>query len=130
MKTSVSPTKPVVYRLEVAKLSEIQVAGSTTVQIRSLNTDSLKVDGSGATTFTVSGQTGLQEVTFSGAGEYRARDLKSREARIAITGSGDAVVSVSDKLDVNVTGAGSIEYIGDPVVSKSVTGAGSIRKVS
>jgi hypothetical protein len=128
VKGSVNPTTPVVYKLEVGKLSEITVSGSNKVVAKGIVGDTLRIQGSGSTGVTISGQAGLQEVTLSGSGEYQAEDLQSKQARITITGSGKAVVSASDRLDVTITGSGSVEYIGDPELTKSVTGAGSIEK--
>jgi hypothetical protein len=35
---------------------------------------------------------------------------------------------VSDNLKVSITGAGKVEYIGDPHIQRKITGAGSIRR--
>jgi predicted small secreted protein len=126
--TNISPSKEVVYRLEVKKLDEIEVSGAGTVEAKGINTDRLSVNGAGSTAITAAGQAERQEISITGSGEYKAAELQSKEVEISITGSGNAVLAVSDKLDATVTGAGSIQYIGDPVVSKNVTGAASIEK--
>src|SRR5688572_24381399 len=113
--TNLNPSAPVVYKLDVGKLVEIEVSGSGEVDAPGLVTTGLKVNANGATKMNISGQADQQEITISGAGEYHAAGLKSKEVTITITGSGDAELAVSDKLNVTVTGAGSVEYIGDPV---------------
>ncbi len=69
-----------------------------------------------------------QEVSIAGSGKYLGGSLKSKEAKINIAGSGDAVLTVSDNLDVTIAGSGSIKYFGDPKVKQSVVGSGSITK--
>ena len=41
---------------------------------------------------------------------------------------GDAVVRVSSRLDVTISGVGSVEYIGNPQVSQDVQGTGSVER--
>jgi hypothetical protein len=36
---------------------------------------------------------------------------------------------VSEHLDVQISGAGSVKYLGQPEVEKQVTGVGSVQKV-
>ena len=76
---------------------------------------------------TISGRADAQNVSIAGATSYRAGRLRSRDVRISILGSGHAVVRVSDLLDVNVSGAGAVDYYGSPVVH--VTGNGAVRRL-
>jgi hypothetical protein len=41
---------------------------------------------------------------------------------------GSAVVDVSEQLDTDLSGVGSIEYVGSPQVQKSGRGLGSVKK--
>lgn len=128
--TSVNPTQPIVYRLEVGKLTDIEISGNASVEAQGLVTTGLKIEASGSTRMNFSGQADTQEISIAGEGNYQAPDLKSKDVTITITGSGTAVVSASDKLDVKVVGSGTIEYIGDPAVTESVMGSGAVRKRS
>jgi hypothetical protein len=48
---------------------------------------------------------------------------------LSLIGASDADVSVSDALDVSITGAGKLSYAGNPKsISKNILGAGSIRQ--
>jgi hypothetical protein len=38
------------------------------------------------------------------------------------------MLSVSEKLDVDISGDGTVEYIGDPAVNSNISGDGSVRK--
>ena len=63
------------------------------------------------------------------AGDYRAEDLDSREARVSLSGLGSAFVRVRDHLDVTISGAGSVKYVGSPTVEKQVTGVGRVERI-
>ncbi len=80
----------------------------------------------GTGTVKISGETDSQAVFVTGSGEYRAEDLRSKEAKVAVAGAGSAVVKASDSLDAKVSGAGSVEYIGDPTVDQDVSEAGRV----
>ena len=38
------------------------------------------------------------------------------------------MVSVSDTVDVTISGSGSLPYTGDPTVQKNISGSGSVTK--
>jgi hypothetical protein len=38
------------------------------------------------------------------------------------------VVSASETLKADVSGSGTIEYVGDPQVSQNISGSGSVRR--
>jgi len=46
----------------------------------------------------------------------------------SVGGAGTATANASEKLDATVDGAGSVEYVGDPMVEQDVSGAGRISK--
>ena len=85
----------------------------------------LKVVIAGSGDLSASGQVDEQEITISGSGAIKARDLECTESVVRITGSGSATVWVSDRLDVTISGSGSVRYIGSPTVETTVTGSGS-----
>jgi hypothetical protein len=76
----------------------------------------IDIGGSGAVG--ISGRADSQEVSISGSGAYRAKDLQSEEAKIDVSGSGSAIVNASEALEAKVSGAGSVEYVGDPTVEE------------
>ena len=126
--TSINTTKPINYKLTVKDLNTLEVSGSGNVEAKDINTDELAVTIGGAGDVEIRGSADSQEVEISGSGEYRAGDLESKEATIDVRGSGLATVNVSDELEAEVSGSGSVEYIGDPMVQQEVSGAGEVRK--
>ncbi|MBD0358037.1 MAG: DUF2807 domain-containing protein [Rubrobacter sp.] len=126
--TSINTTKPINYKLTVKDLNTLEVSGSGNVEAKDVNTDELAVTIGGAGDVEIRGSADSQEVEISGSGEYKAGDLESKEATIDVRGSGLATVNVSDELEAEVSGSGSVEYIGDPMVQQEVSGAGEVRK--
>jgi hypothetical protein len=64
----------------------------------------------------------------TGASDLRAESLQTKSAQLSVTGAGDARIAVRDTLKVSITGAGKVEYIGNPPhIEREITGAGSIR---
>jgi hypothetical protein len=47
---------------------------------------------------------------------------------VDISGSGGATVAPRDELSAQVSGAGEVEYIGDPRISQHVSGDSSVRR--
>ncbi len=124
--TNIRTTKPINYELTVEDLHALGLSGSGDIDAEAINTDTLKIDVGGSGAIKTSGTADIQEIKVSGSGDYRAEDLESKQAEIDVKGSGSAIVNVSDALDAKVSGAGSVEYIGNPTVEKEVSGAGRV----
>ena len=143
----VAPTRAIRYTVTAVSLESIEISGSGTVTIDGLTTSSLDTDisGSGAVnvfaleldTYTASirgsgkieatGSTGQLDLEISGSGAFEGEDLEAVAGEVSIPGSGAAVVNVTDNLVADVSGSGSISYLGDPAVESNVSGSGSIR---
>jgi hypothetical protein len=126
--TFIHPSQIVTYKLLVKDLNSINVSGGAAVDAKGLRTRSLDINVSGAGDIVISGETEKQSINISGAGKYRADGFKSKDASVNISGIGSAILAVSDRLDVHVSGAGEVEYIGDPMVTERVSGAGSVKR--
>jgi len=126
--TTVQTTKPINYKLTVEALDALEVSGSGDVEAEGISTDRLAVTIGGAGNVKAGGEADKQEIDISGSGAYRAENLNSREAKIGVSGAGSAIVNVSEELDADVSGVGSVEYIGDPTVKRDASGAGRVSK--
>lgn len=87
---------------------------------------SLKVTINGSGTVYVSGVIDEQQVEIRGSGDYEGEGLQSKKAKISIYGSGDAVVNVTDLLNISISGSGNVSYHGKPKINKRITGAGNV----
>ena len=62
----------------------------------------------------------------SGTSRYEAQDVLSRDAVVDVSGSAFALVNVRESLSGQVTGAGIVRDLGNPIVSVTVSGAGRV----
>ena len=106
----------------------LRMAGSEDVQLAQLNARTLdaRLEGSGELVIE-GGQVDHQHVVIAGAANYTALRMASRQAEVAIDGSGELRVAVAERLDARITGSGNVFYRGQPRVLRTVTGAGEVR---
>jgi hypothetical protein len=120
--------KSINYELTVKDLSALQLQGVANIDASDISTDRLNVSTSSTGDLKIAGEANSQAVDVSGAGSYRAQDLATKKATVNVSGPGEAVVNVSDELSAKISGAGSVEYIGNPTVSQNITGPGTVRR--
>jgi hypothetical protein len=145
---TLQPSKPITYRVRVKKIEGIHLTGSGSIEANGLNARKLtvdmggsghikilKLDANGVTTqLTGSGDVELagdveeQALTISGAGAYKAPKLHSGIAKVKISGSGSAIVMVTNRLDIDISGSGAVHYKGDPEVNQNISGSGQVVK--
>ncbi len=77
----------------------------------------------------ISGSADRTEVTISGSGTLAAKGFSVGDARITISGSGEAEIRAKRSLDVFVSGSGSVKYWGTPEINQRVNGSGRISRV-
>ena len=126
--TAIHTTEPVNYELTVKNLNALEVSGSANVEAEGVSTDSLAVTISGTGNVKTGGEADKQEVSISGAGDYRAGELESKAVEIDVGGAGSAIVNASENLNARISGVGSVEYIGDPTVEQDVSGVGRVAR--
>jgi Putative auto-transporter adhesin, head GIN domain len=106
----------------------IGVSGAASLHLDGLEVKQLTLTGSGAMKAEISGHAVTQKIAISGAGYYRAADLQSDEASVAVSGAGRVIVNASKTLQVGISGAGLVEYLGNPALTQRVSGAGRVRR--
>jgi hypothetical protein len=108
--------------------ADIEVSGASRVT-GSLESGDAKVDISGASTIDVSGRGGKLDLTASGASHASFDDFTTADTRVNFSGASSGNVKTSGKLDVQLSGASSLKYFGNPTLGDiNVTGASSISK--
>jgi hypothetical protein len=101
-------------------------SGDMTGRIQAKTLDS-SVTGSGD--MTVTGSAGASSVDVVGSGDYRGRGLVTQSTSVVVTGSGDAAVNATDKVDASVHGSGDISYTGGAKhINTNKTGSGDISR--
>ena len=87
------------------------------------------IETTGATKVTVDGAVDELIADMTGASNLSAEALQTKNAQVSVTGAGRAAIAVSDSLKASITGAGRVEYFGNPAhVQREISGAGSIRR--
>ena len=105
---------------------ELAITGAGNLSAQNVDAGRVDVTLSGLGSVSTSGQAARQAVQLTGSGSYSAGDLQTGSADVRISGLGSATVWVVESLDATISGAGNIEYYGDPQVTQQVTGLGAI----
>ncbi|MBM3708962.1 MAG: DUF2807 domain-containing protein [Actinobacteria bacterium] len=142
------PTRDIKFYLKVKDLNDIEISGVGSIYCKKLETEKLEIKSSGigsvelnlvaddieillsgAGKVTMSGEVDTQQITITGAGSYSAKDLVSNDCEIDISGAGKAVVNAVKTLDINMSGFGRVEYVGNPAITQSISGGGVIKSI-
>jgi hypothetical protein len=122
------------FELRAASLKgdalRINASGASSIGIDDLSLRSLRFSGAGAVEARFAGRVTEQDVSISGAGEYRAKELLSDSASVSVSGAGTAVVHAQKTLSATLSGVGEIAYYGNPEVKQRLSGLGRIERRS
>lgn len=108
---------------------DLKMSGASSVKVLDLNANRIDAEMPGAGKVVVTGKCDDQTVTVTGAGQYDAAHLETKNTKVALTGVGNATVWAKENLEVSVTGVGSIEYYGNPHVKQSTAMLGVVRNL-
>jgi hypothetical protein len=107
----------------------IDASGGATLTIGDLQATTLTVEGSGALKAEVKGRVDDEHVSISGAGSFRAEGLRANHATVSVSGVGKVAVHAEQTLRADISGAGLIEYAGNPQVTEQVSGIGRVKRI-
>lgn len=129
MEADVSGSGTMIFEGTCADIdADVSGSGDMRLTLGSTGEASFEVAGSGS--IQVRGSANTMETSISGSGVVRGGDFQTKVCKVRITGSGNVEVGVSDELDVNITGSGSVSYRGNPnKVNSHSTGSGRVRKM-
>jgi hypothetical protein len=95
-----------------------------------MDVQNLKIDCSGGSKLKLSGSAKDVDVDASGAVDLFAFDFPAETYKLSISGAGKAEITVSKELSVDISGAASVRYKGNPTKNiQDISGAGSVKKV-
>jgi hypothetical protein len=106
---------------------EISTSGSGSIDLR-VTAPSINADISGSGDITLAGEAAAMASSIAGSGDLRAGELKTRQATVRISGSGNTSIHADESLDVSIAGSGEVNYSGNAKVTSHVAGSGSINK--
>ncbi len=144
---NLSPSKDILYKIDLINLKEIVIRGSGKVVASTLKGDNLviqvhgaghiKIDSLIADKFDleiggsgkcfVAGKVTEQNIKIGGSGKYNAPKLDSKTTAIKIGGSGNVTVRTSDTLNIAISGSGNVNYYGNPKKQFSISGSGKTK---
>ena len=127
--TNVRTTREVLYRVAAGELSGITVSGASRAELVAIQTEELASNISGASSVMALGVAGVHQLTISGASQLDAPNLQSQDVTANLSGASRGLVSVSNTLTAEASGASSLQYIGHPLVNASTTGGSSVQRV-
>jgi len=118
----------ITVELNVVSLEAIVASGSETITVQGINSNKFTLDMGGSSTVELSGAAHTLDATISGAGDLKAKDLKTRETILNISGSGTATVHATEKLKVDIVGVADVNYFGRPKkIEKEILGVGELK---
>lgn len=126
VESNIDPTVGPKYTITAATLQGVSIAGSGDVTASAVDVDRLEVDIAGSGDVSPTGTAGELLVSIAGSGRYQGEDLVAATGSVNVSGSGNAVVNVTDELDVDIAGSGNVEYMGSPTLTQSISGSGEV----
>lgn len=106
----------------------IELDGSGDIYLE-LRAEKVKAEIDGSGEIELGGNTRDLSVEIDGSGEFYGLNLKSNEADVDISGSGNCTVYVLRKLNAEIDGSGDLRYKGEPDVNADISGSGRINKI-
>lgn len=107
---------------------EFDVSGASTVQIE-CSAVNINIYASGASNVQLGGSAGDIEIDASGVSYVELTDLKVDNADVNLSSSSRGTVNLNGQLDVNLSGASKLYWLGNPVMGNvKTTGASTLSK--
>jgi len=125
---NINPTKSIEFVIEVKSLESFNMAGAGRIEARDIQGKHLNIELTGAGNMSIEGSADSLDLNLKGVGSYDGKSFRTKQAKVHSEGVGSAVLNVSDRLDISVSGIGAIEYIGSPKVRKSGEGLDQIKQ--
>lgn len=110
---------------------DIDISGSGSVSLSSLDTKTLDADLSGSGKLNISGGTTIdQSLKASGSGGIDVINMGADNSTVRLSGSGSAKLHAAKQLNVRISGSGSVKYSGTPFVNSEISGSGKLTNVN
>jgi hypothetical protein len=107
---------------------EMHVSGSGNINMQ-VNLPKVSTEVSGSGDVMLKGQAQEFNAEISGSGKVKCFDLVTENTTLDLSGASDAEVTANKKLDIEVSGSGSVHYKGTASVNQKISGSGEIRKI-
>ena len=105
---------------------EINVAGSGTLELASVNARKLEINIAGSGSLKAAGTTDKLELNLMGSGSADLSALKVGSANVNVAGSGDATFASDGDVNANIMGSGDVTVKGRARCKVHTIGSGSL----
>jgi len=107
----------------------LALSGASFLQITDINVGDMEIEVSGASSLTASGTASDLIALVSGASNVDMSDFPVSDADVNIIGASRTTINLDGTLDAEVSGASTLEYIGEPIMGDiNSSGASTIKK--
>jgi hypothetical protein len=124
--SSFQTTRPITYDLTTPNISEITHSGTGEIVVDGIRGNSFTCSVNGSGDLQASGEVVNLNINISGSGNVKCQNLTSQNGIVSITRGGIAHVNTTNRLQVNILGAGSCHYANNPVITQNIRGAGRL----
>ena len=108
---------------------DVTMSGAGRIDLKGLDLEDLELTLSGAGDVHLAGRAALAEIEISGTGNIDADNLEIANARVSISGLGNATVWATERLSGTISGAGNVDYFGEPDTDFHTSGLGRYRSL-
>ena len=92
-----------------------------------LEAKNIALEVSGASSINLDGEGGDIDINASGASRLELSELMVNDADVMLSGASDCTLNMDGRLDVDLSGASKLEYIGEPTLGEmDISGASKI----
>jgi len=106
----------------------LEVSGASSLELININVGDAEIEVSGASTLNARGSAQDLVAIVSGASRLDFSNFPVDNADMDVSGASRATITLEGNLDANVSGASTLEYIGDPTFGDINTSGGSTVK--
>ncbi|MCJ8347500.1 DUF2807 domain-containing protein [bacterium] len=115
--------------IKIISLKTLDISGVVQGTISNLKEDSFELRASGASQLIMSGNVKNVHINSSGAVMIQAQNLKTKSAKIDLSGTGKIEIHSEESLDITLSGMGMIHYYGNPKsIKQDISGMGKLIK--
>jgi len=103
----------------------LSLSGASSLQMTNMNVGDANIEVSGASTLSAMGTANDLVSLVSGASNMDLGEFPVNDADVNINGASQATINLEGRLDAEVSGASSLQYLGDPTMGDINTSGGS-----
>lgn len=117
------------FEIQTPNLKKIKTSSVVKAHFFNLNGETLQLDSSGVSTMKLQGNVKEFTISSSGLDTLDATALIAQKVKLASSGSGSFQVNAKQSLDIKLSGASKVSYMGEPELKKNISGLASVKKL-